>query len=118
MTETAIILNNSGNDKYAQASREFLSNPITVDMMKVILDNEDQLNNIIQLRNEKSFGSEWNRDISLKNYTNAINKTNLILDIPLNPPITLDGETYFSTSLAANTEMVLLFYYDQPEFKI
>ena len=27
----------------------------------------NQLDNIIQIRNQKSFGSEWNRDISLKN---------------------------------------------------
>lgn len=112
MADISIILNNSGNDKYAQTARDFLSNPVTVTALKIVLDNENQLSNNISIRNEKSFGSEWNRDISLRNYTNAINKTNLILDIPLNPPITLDGDTYFSTSLEANTEMDLLFYYD------
>lgn len=115
MAETAIILNNSGNDRYAQISRSIIANPIVTNMMKVVINDEAQLENIIQIRNENSFGGEWNRDISLKNYVNAINRSNLILDIPLNPPVTLDGETYFSTSLAANTTMDLIFYYDQEE---
>jgi hypothetical protein len=115
MAETAIILNNSGNDRYAQVSRDLLANPVRANLLKIILDNESQLNNLIQIRNQTSFGGESNRDISLKNYVNALNKTNLILEIPLNPAINLDGETYFQTELAANSTIDMIFFEDKNE---
>lgn len=114
-----IILDNTGDDAYKQSAREFLTNPILTDFMRVILDNADQINNVIKVRNVKSFGSESNRDISLRNYADAKNYTNMttnpILDVPLNPPILLDGQTYFETDLEALSEMDLLFYFEQQE---
>jgi len=119
MDGTVIILDNAGDDAYKQSAIEFLTNPILTDFMRVILDNANQINNIIKVRNSKSFGSESNRDISLRNYSDAKNYTNMtanpILDVPLNPPIQLDGQTYFETGLEANSEMDLLFYFEQNE---
>jgi hypothetical protein len=115
MNEISIILDNNGNDQYAQTSRDFLTSPITASNLKILLSNEDQLNNVIKVRNSKSYGSESNRDISLRNYVSAMARTNLILDIELTTPIILDGSTYFETELEANSEMDLLFYFDQVE---
>jgi|WetSurMetagenome_2_1015567.scaffolds.fasta_scaffold185872_2 hypothetical protein len=114
-TEVAIILDNVGNDIYAQASREFLTNPVRVDLMKILLNNASQISDIIKIRNYKSFGSESNRDISLRQYISAMDKTNLIIEVPLNPPLILDGQTYFQLVIEANTEVDFLFYYDQVE---
>ncbi len=115
MADVPIILDNIGNDKYAMASREFITNPILTDRMKVILANTAQLNNLIKIRNEKSFGSQRNRDISLKNYISAMDKTNLIIDIPISPPLLLDGQTYFETAIEPLSEIDLLFFFDQAE---
>lgn len=113
MADVAIILNNAGNDIYNQNSREYLSNPIRVEIMRILLNNINQINNVIKIRNEKSVGTQSNRDISLSKYIGAMDKTNLIIDIPLDPPLLLDGQTFFQTELAANSEMDLLFYFDQ-----
>jgi hypothetical protein len=113
MADVAIILDNAGNDVYAQNSREYLSNPIRVDLMRILLTNIDQINNVIKIRNEKSVGTQSNRDISIGRYVEAMDKTNLIIDIPLDPPLILDGQTSFQTVLAANSQMDLLFYFDQ-----
>jgi hypothetical protein len=115
MADVAIILDNQGNDKYAQASREFVTNPILTDYMRIILVSTAQLANIIKVRNAKSFGSQANRDISLKKYVSATDKTNLIVDVPIDPPLLLDGQTYFETAIEANSEIDLLFFYDQAE---
>ena len=115
MADVPIILDNVGNDKYTMASREFITNPILTDHMKVILSNTDQLGNLINVRNEKSFGSQHNRDISLRNYTSALDKTNLIVDVPINPPLLLDGQTYFETAIEPFSEIDLLFFFDQAE---
>lgn len=115
MADVAIILDMIGNDKYAQAAREFITNPILTDHMKVFLASTAQLDNIIKVRNEKSFGSQSNRDISLKSFVSAMDKTNLIVDVPINPPILLDGQTYFQTMIEPNSEIDLLFFFDQQE---
>ena len=115
MDGTVIILDNTGDDNYKQSAREFLANPILTDLMRVLLDNTNQIDNIIKVRNTKSFGGESNRDISLRNFANAKDYTNLILEVPLSPPVLLDGQTYFETELEPNSEMDLLFYFDQAE---
>ena len=115
MADIAIILDNAGNDRYAQSAREFLTAPIMADRVRILLSNANQLQNIIKIRNEKSVGTSSNRDISIGNYVSAANKTNLIIDVPLDPSILLDGQTYFQTVLEANSEMYLLFYFDQVE---
>lgn len=111
--QISIILNNVGNNIYQQSQREFLSSPVIADMMRVILNNSSQLSNIIKIRSTKSFGSQSNRDISLLNYVDAKNKTNLIIDVPLVPRLLLDGTTSVQMDIAANTEIDLLFYIDQ-----
>jgi hypothetical protein len=113
MTDVPILLDNSGNDVYSMASLEFLTNPIRTDLMKVLLGSTAQLENIIKIRNFTSFGSESNRDISLKKFISALDKTNLIVDVILNPPVILDGQTYFQTDIEPNSELGLLFFYDQ-----
>jgi hypothetical protein len=84
-------------------------------MLRVLLADETQIDNIIHVRNSKSFGSTSNRDISLRNFIKSTDLSNLIIDIPLSPPILLDGQTYFETDLEANSEMDLMFYFDQEE---
>jgi hypothetical protein len=109
-----VILDNSGDDNYNQSAREFLVSPIVTDLVRIILNDASQLDNVLKIKNYKSFGSESNRDISLRQYISAKrDTTNLIIDVPIDPPVRLDGQTYFQTTLAANSEMDLLFYFDQ-----
>lgn len=115
MAETAIILNNSGNNIYAQTSREYLTSPIRADMMRVLLQSAAQINNIISVRNKKSVGTESNRDISLSKFVSANDRTNLIIDVPLDPPLILDGQTSFRTVINANSEITIMFYFDQKD---
>ena len=115
MDGTVIILDNSGDDNYLQSAREFLASPIRVDMMRLLLSTATQIGNVIKIRNQKSVGTLTNRDISLSKYISATNKTNLIVDIPLNPPIVLDGQTSFQVVLAANSQLDILFYFNQTE---
>lgn len=115
MEDVIIIENNTGNDLYLQSQREFLTNPIISDLMLVILDKASQINNTIKIRNDKSVGSQSNRDISLQNFISAMDKTNLIIKVPLNPPLILDGMTSFRTTIEANSEIKIMFYYDQAE---
>lgn len=113
MADVSIILNNSGNNRYAQTSREFIANPMRSDMLRLILDNETQIGNLIKIRNAKSFGSESNRDIQIRKYIKATDKTSLVVDIPLFPEIVLDGQTYFQTDIEANSSIYMMFYYEQ-----
>lgn len=115
MADVAIILNNSGNNVYAQAAREFLISPIRADLLKVLLTNPDQVNNLIKIRNNQSVGTASNRDIQLINYISAMSKTNQIIDIPLDPPLLLDGQTSFQVVLEPLSEIILLFYFEQKE---
>ena len=115
MADIAIILDNAGNDVYAQTSRDFLTSPVRADLMRVLLDNESQLNNVVKIRNFKSVGTQSNRDISLRQFISAKNPTNLIIDVPLNPPVILDGQTSFRIVIEANSTINLMFYFDQAE---
>lgn len=117
MAEVAIILDNAGNNIYAQTAREFLVSPIRAELMRVLLSTASQISNIIKIRNQKSVGSESNRDVILTNYISAMDKTNLIIDVPLNPPLILDGQTSFQVVLAPNSEMHLLFYFSQSDIE-
>jgi len=115
MADIAIILDNVGNNIYAQTSREYLTSPIKVDLMRILIDNVDQIGNIIKIRNEKSVGTSSNRDISLSKYISAMNKTNLVIDVPLDPPLILDGQTSFQTVIEANSEVLFMFYFDEKD---
>lgn len=110
-----IILDNAGDNNYRQSLREYLTSPIKVDMMRLLLDNVSQINNILKIRNSKSVGTQSNRDISLTQYINAMNKTNLIMDIPLDPPMIIDGQTSFQIVLEPTTEINIMFYFDQAD---
>ena len=113
--QTAIILNNTGNDIYAQTAREYLTSPINVIVMRILLNNVSQLNNVLKIRNSKSVGTQSNRDISLYQFINAMDKTNMIVDIKLDPPLILDGNTSFQIAIEGNTEIYLLFYFNQAD---
>lgn len=113
MADIAIILDNVGNDLYAQSAREFLTSPIKADQLKILLESESQIANILKIRNKSSFGNEANRDISLRNFISATNKSNLIIDVQLSPPVVLDGSTYFEIILDPASTIYLMFYFDQ-----
>jgi hypothetical protein len=112
MEGVSVILNNSGDNTYQQSAREFLTSPITASFMRIILSTEEQLDNTIKIRNSKSEGGGSNRDISIRNYVSAKNKSNLIIEVPLSPPVYLDGQTYFETILSPSSEMDILFFVD------
>jgi hypothetical protein len=115
MTDEVIILNNAGNNTYAQVAREWLTSPVRADMLRILLSTPDQLNNVLKIRNSTSTGGGSNRDISIGNYVNAKNKSNLIIEVPLDPPVILNGQTYFQTDIEPNSEINLMFYFDQVE---
>ena len=108
-----IILNNSGNDSYYALSRDWLSTPILTRFMKLILADESQLASILQIKNKIFAGAQNNRKLSLSSYVNAQSKSNLILLIPFDPPLILDGNTYFTMTIPANSTVIMAFYYDQ-----
>jgi hypothetical protein len=111
--DAAIILDNQGDGNYMQSAREFLTSPISANMLKIVLSTPEQLSNIIYIKNDSSLGPNHTRTISIGSYVSAKGSTNLIIDVPLDPPVVLDGKTYFQTDVAANSEIDLLFFYDQ-----
>jgi hypothetical protein len=113
--EAAIILDNQGDGTYSQSAKEFLNSPIVACLLRIILSTPAQLSNIIYINNDSSLGTRHNRAISIGNYVSAKNSTNLIIDVPLDPPVILNGKTYFKTDVAANSEIDLLFYFDQAD---
>jgi hypothetical protein len=113
MADVAVLYNNTGNNIYSQVGRDFLTSPIRTFRMRVLLSNEEQIDKLIVIRSGTSFGSQFNRNISLRDYISAMDKTNLIIDIPLDPALVIDGETYFQVELAPNSEIDFLFYFDQ-----
>lgn len=113
MADIAYTLDNTGNDVYSQTLREYLTSPIKADMMRILLQSTSQIGNLIKIRNQKSVGTASNRDISLGKYVSAMDKTNLIIDIPLDPPLILDGQTSFQTVIQPNSEVIFMFYFDQ-----
>jgi hypothetical protein len=116
MDGVGIILNNTGDNIYAQSARDFLINPIKVRKMRFFLTDGSLVMNIVQIRNSKSIGAQWNRDISLQNYIDVIkNSTNMIIDIPLDPPLIIDGQTYINVMLPSASEMDIMFYYLQTD---
>jgi hypothetical protein len=113
--DVAIILDNQGDGNYMQSAREFLTSPIMTDLLKIILSTPAQLSNIVYIKNDSSLGYHHNRTISIGSFVSAKGSTNLIIDVPLDPPVILNGKTYFQTDVAANSEIDLMFYYDQAE---
>ena len=110
---TKIILNNSGNDEYKSLARDLVTAPILVKFMKLILANTSQLTSILEVKNKTFTGAEFNRTISPADYVSAQSRTNLILLIPFDPPLILDGNTYFTMTIPANSTIVMAFYYDK-----
>ena len=113
--EASIILDNQGDGNYFQNAREFLNSPIVATLLKIVLSTPAQISNILYVNNDSSLGTRHNRTISIGNYVSAKGSTNLIIDVPLDPPVILNGKTYFKTDVAANSEIDLMFYYDQAD---
>jgi hypothetical protein len=113
--QVAILTNNTGNNIYAQAGREFLTNPIKATSLKILVDNDAQISDNIKIRNYRSSGGESNRDISLRRYISATDKNARIIDVVLDPPVILDGQTYFELSIEPGSEVDFLFYFEQAE---
>lgn len=111
--ENPIILNNSGDDNYAMLTRDWSSNPVEVKYMKLILSDASQLVQRFEIKSRTAFGKDFNRTLSLSEYTDALNKQNLILTIPFDPPLIMDGDTYFVMKIPAFSRTQMMFFYDQ-----
>lgn len=108
-----IVLNNSGNNEYNILQRDWVTAPILVKFMKLILANTSQLSTILEVKNKTATGAEFNRKISLGDYVSAINRSDLILLIPFKTPLILDGNTFFTLTIPANSTVTMAFYYDK-----
>ena len=108
-----IILNNSGNDSYNILSRDWTATPVLARFMKIILASTSQLSAILEVKNKAFTGGEMNRKIVLGEYVSALNKSSLILVIPFNPTLILDGNTYFAITIPANSTVTMAFYYEK-----
>mgnify|MGYP001585961290 CR=1 FL=1 len=111
--ENPIIIDNVGNDNYGFLTRDWTTNPVTVKYMRLILSDESQLVQPLEIKNRTSTGRQSNRVISLSSFVSSLDKTNLILMIPFDPPIIMDGNTYFVMKIPALSETKMLFYYEQ-----
>jgi hypothetical protein len=111
--ENPIILDNAGDDNYGFLARDWTTNPVKVKYMRLFLADESQLVQPLEIKNRTSTGEERNRIISLSSFVSSSDKTNLILVIPFNPPLVMDGNTYFVMKLPALSDTRMLFYYEQ-----
>jgi len=111
--ENPIILNNAGDDNYAMLTRDWSTNPVTVKHMKILLADSAQLVQLFELKSRTAFGKSYNRTLSLSEFTNASDKQGLILEVPLNPPLIMDGDTYFVMKVPPFSRVQLIFYYEQ-----
>jgi hypothetical protein len=113
MINNPIILNNSGNDDYAFVARDWSINAVKVKYLRIILDSSTELTKTLEIKNRNSTGYARNRRIPLSSYTNAENKTDLILLIPFDTELILDGKTYFTMNIPASSQIIMMFYYVQ-----
>lgn len=111
--ENPIILNNAGDDNYGMVARDWATNPITVKYMRLILSDLAQLVQRFEIRNRTSFGKNTNRVLSLSEFSNATDKQGLILVIPFDPPLIMDGNTYFVMKVPPFSRVLMMFYYEQ-----
>jgi hypothetical protein len=107
-----VILNNSGDDDYKFVSRNWISNPVKCKLLKIILADESQLSQILTITSFTSTGGQDVRKFSFGKYVNSIDKNNLIIQIPLNPVLILDGQTKFKLSIPAYSQVTMMFFYD------
>jgi hypothetical protein len=111
--ENPIILNNSGDNNYAMLARDWTTNPVSVKYMKLILSDSSQLVQVFEIKSRNSVGKSYNRILSLSEYTDAQDKQGLILTIPFNPPLIMDGSTYFVVKIPAFSRTQMMLFYDQ-----
>jgi hypothetical protein len=111
--ENPIILNNAGDNAYAMLARDWATNPVAVSYLRLILADSSQLTQTLEIKNRTSFGAEKNRVLSLGQFGNALDKQGLILVIPFNPPLIMDGNTYFIMKVPAFSRVLMMFYYEQ-----
>lgn len=111
--ENPIILNNSGDDNYAMMTRDWSSNPVTVKYMKIILSDAAQLVQLFEIKSRTSWGKNYNRTLSLSEYGSATDKQGLILTIPFDPVLIMDGDTYFVMKVPPFSRTTLMFFYEQ-----
>jgi hypothetical protein len=113
--ENPIILDNAGDNNYGFLTRDWTTNPVTVKYMRLILADESQLAQAFEIKNRTSTGEQSNRIISLGSYVKSSDKTNLIVVIPFNPPLIMDGNTYFVMKVPALSDVQIMFYYKQKD---
>jgi hypothetical protein len=111
--ENPIILNNSGDDNYAMMARDWTTNPVSVKYMKLILSDSAQLVQTFEIKSRNSLGKTHNRVLSLTDYTDAQDKQGLILTIPFDPPLIMDGNTYFIMKVPAFSRTQMMLFYEQ-----
>ena len=109
----SIILDNAGDDSYNFLSRDWASNPIKCKWLKIILASESQLSQVMTVTSVTSTGAKDIRKISFQRYVSAANLGGLIVKIPLEPALLLDGNTSFKLAVPAFSQVVMMFYYDQ-----
>ena len=113
MADNPIILNNSGDDNYNFAAREWVSNPIKCKALKVILADDSQIAEILEIRSKTSTGAQDVRRLSFSKFVSASNRNSLIIEIPLTPELILDGSTSFKLSVPALSQVLMIFYYNR-----
>jgi hypothetical protein len=111
--ENPIILANQGDDNYKFVNRDLISSPIMTKFMRLFLADESMLQQTIQIRSTSSTGKMDIRHISLSTYPMDTDATNLILLIPLTPPLLLDGNTSFRINIPAQSNIRMMFYFDR-----
>lgn len=108
-----IILDNSGDDNYNFVARDWVTTPVMAKFLRIFLSDDSMLQQIMEIRSTSSTGKLDVRSISFGKYPKATDRTNLILLIPLEPPLLLDGNVYFRLSIPALSTVRMMFYFDR-----
>jgi len=110
-----ILYNNIGDDNYNAVNREWASNPIKCNELKVFLADESQLQQVMEIRSFNSNGVQEKRQIAFQKYVSAKDPNSLIVNIPLVPDIIIDGKTSFKIKIPALSQIKLMFFYNRKE---
>lgn len=114
--ENPIILANQGDNNYQFVNRDWATTPIKAKFLRLFLADESMLQQTMEIRTVSSTGLLDVRKIPLSSYSLATDKTNLILFIPLIPPLILEGNTSFRLNIPAQSTVRMMFYFDRVSF--
>lgn len=108
-----VILNNVGDDNYKLVAREWIGDPVKCEAVKIFLADDSQINTILEIRSKTSSGAQDARKLSFSRYVSTKNRSSLIVTIPLQPYLILDGSTSFKMTIPALSQVVMIFYYNR-----